>query len=160
MNCRLCRINLRFAAEHPEHVVRTEPEAIEPVDATPQAVSQRARGAVTRVVLGCLSLVVGAFGIVPLFAIGEGTGSGLAAYAALSLIFALLAFVVARIDPGAWWAYALLLCAPVALLSLSAPGSDYFAVAMLMIVITMAGGFCGASGRRVTPKPRDPSPSR
>jgi hypothetical protein len=148
MNCRHCRINLRFAVEHPEQIERTRLEATLRAEApTQQAVTQRATGILARIVLGALSLVVGLFAIVPLFVIGEGTGSGIGAYAVVALIFALLAFGLAKYDPGAWWAYALLICTPITLLSLSGPGADYILVAMLMIAITMAGAYFGHSLR-------------
>jgi hypothetical protein len=90
--------------------------------------------------------MVGLFGILPLFAIGEGTGSGVAAYVVVTLVFTLLAFGLSRYDPSAWWAYALLVCAPITLLSLSG-GGGYFMAAILMIAITLVGGYFGGSVR-------------
>jgi hypothetical protein len=160
MNCRHCRINLRFAVEHPEQIGSTKLEATQrEEDSTQQAVSQGATSILARVVLGALSLVVGIFAIVPLFVIGEGTGSGVAAYAVVSLIFALLAFGLAKSDPGAWWAYATLVCAPVTLLSLSSGGGDYFFLAIVMIAITMAGAYFGTRSPRMPQKPPDLPPS-
>jgi hypothetical protein len=154
MNCRHCRINLRFAVEYPEQIEGTKLETTQrEEDSTQQAVSHGATGILARVVLGALSLVVGIFAIVPLFVIGEGTGSGVAAYAVVSLIFALLAFGLAKSDPGAWWAYALLVCAPITLLSLSGPGADYILVAILMIAIAFAGALLGTRTTRLPPKP-------
>ena len=47
MNCRQCRINLRFAVEHPEQIERTKLEATQrEEDSTQQAVSQGATGAI------------------------------------------------------------------------------------------------------------------
>lgn len=145
MNCSHCRINLRFAIEHPDQIERARLEATG--GPSPQATSRGAPGLLARVFLGALSLIVGLFGILPLFFIGEGTGNGVAAYAAVTLIFTLLAFGLARYDPGVWWAYALLLCAPITLLSLSGGGA-YFMAAMLMIAITLVGGYFGGSVRR------------
>ncbi len=47
MNCRQCRINLRFALEHPEQIERTKLEATQPEeDSTRQGVSPGATGAI------------------------------------------------------------------------------------------------------------------
>jgi hypothetical protein len=160
MNCKHCRINLRFAVEHPEQIESTHLEATQrEEDSMQQAVSQRTTGTFVRVVLGVLSLVVGIFGIIPLFVIGEGTGSGVAAYAVVSLIFALLAFGLAKFDPGAWWAYATLVCAPLTLLSFSSGGGDYLFLAIVMIAITMAGAYFGTRSPRMPQKPQDLPPS-
>jgi hypothetical protein len=153
MNCKHCRINLRFAVDHPEQIESAKLEAARREEySTQQTVSQGAPSLVARVFLGVLSLVVGIFGIVPLFVIGEGTGSGVAAYAVISLIFALLAFGLAKSDPEAWWVYATLVCAPVTLLSLSSGAGGYFLAAIVMIAVTVAGGYSG------TRKPRRPKP--
>jgi hypothetical protein len=160
MNCRHCRINLRFAVDHPEQIGSTKLEAawLEE-DSTQQTVSQGATGILARVFLGALSLVVGIFAIVLLFVIGEGTGSGVAAYVVVSLIFAFLAFGLAKFDPKAWWLYATLACAPVTLLSLSSGAGGYFIAAILMIAITMAGGYLGTRNLRKPSKPPDLPPS-
>jgi hypothetical protein len=160
MNCRHCRINLQFAIEHPDQIESAKLEATQrEEDFTQQAVSQAAPGILARVVLGALSLVVGIFAIVPLFVIGEGTGSGIAAYAVVSLIFALLAFGLAKLDPKAWWVYATLVCAPVTLLSLSSGAGSYFFAAIVMIAITMVGGYSGSRNLRKPSEPPDLPPS-
>ena len=160
MNCKHCRINLRFAVDHPEQIESTKLEATQREDdSTQQTVSQAAPSLLARVFLGALSLVVGIFAIVLLFVIGEGTGSGVAAYAVISLIFALLAFGLAKFDPGAWWGYATLVCAPVTLLSLSSGSGDYFLAAVVMIAITMAGAYFGTRNLRMPQKPPDLPPS-
>jgi hypothetical protein len=145
MNCKHCRINLRFAVEHPEQFASTKLDASQQEeDTTQQTVSQGVNGIPARIFLGGLSLVIGVLGIVPLFIIGEGTGSGVLAYAVISLIFALLAFGLAKLDPKACWVYATLVCIPVTLLSLSSGSGDYFFAAVVMIVITMTGAYLGA----------------
>jgi hypothetical protein len=159
MNCRHCRINLRFAVEHPEQIARTKLEATQrEEDSTQQAVSQAAPSILARVALGALSLVIGIFAIVPLFVIGEGTGSGIAAYAVVSLVLALLTFGLAKFDPGAWWAYATLVCAPITLLSLSSGSGAYFFLAIVVIAITMAGAYFGTRRPRKPQKPQDLPP--
>jgi hypothetical protein len=151
MNCKHCRINLQFATEHPDQIESAKLEAtLREADSTQRAVTQRAADILARVGRGVLSVVVGMLAIVLLFVIGEGTGSGLAAYAVVSLIFALLAIGLAKSDPGAWWAYALLVCAPITLLSLSGPGGFYIVIVIPMIGITMAGAYLGHFLRRRT----------
>jgi hypothetical protein len=148
MNCKNCRINLQFALEHPEEIERLKLETTPRAETSTQpAVTQRATSILVRIVLGALSLVIGLLGIIPLFIIGEGTGSGIAAFAVLALIFALLAFGLASYDPGAWWVYALIFCTPITLLSLLGAGGGYILVTMLMLAITVAGGYFGYSLR-------------
>jgi hypothetical protein len=109
-------------------------------------------------VLGLLALVIGAFGFVLFFVVGEGTGSGIAAFAAVSLLFALLAMGLSRSDPQAWWAFALLICAPMTALSLSSGSPSYSLGAIAMIIVTMAGAYFGAKGQRRPPKAPDEPP--
>jgi ribosomal protein L40E len=143
-NCSHCRVNLRFAAEHPAEIERAKLEArLREERALEQAASRGPPSLLARVGLGALCLLVGAFAIIPLFIIGEGTGSGVLGYAVISLIFALVAFALARRDPGAWWAYALLLCAPITVLSVFAAAADYVVGAVLMIAIAIIGGYFG-----------------
>jgi hypothetical protein len=160
MNCKRCRINLRFAMEHPEQIERVKLEATQrEEDSTQQAISQGATSILARVGFGVLSLVVGIVAIVPFFVIGEGTGSGVAAYAVMSLIFALLAFGLAKFDPRAWWAYAILVCVPLTLLSFSSGGGDYIFGAIVMITITMAGAYSSTRSPRTPQKPSNLPPS-
>jgi membrane-bound ClpP family serine protease len=147
-NCKNCRINLQFALDHPDEIEKNKLETTPRAEVSTQpAVPQRTTSILVRIVLGALSLVIGLFGIVPLFIIGEGTSSGIAAFAVVALIFALLAFGLAKYDPGAWWVYALIICTPITLLSLSGAGGEYILVTMLMLAISMAGAYFGHSPR-------------
>lgn len=94
-----------------------------------------------RIALAFLALVIGGVGFVLLFLIGEGTGSGLLAYAADTLLFALAAFVFTRTQPAWWLAYALLLCGPVFLISIAGAGGGGGLLAVLMTAITVGVGF-------------------
>ncbi len=91
-----------------------------------------------RIGLGLLSLVVGAVGFVVLFAIGEGTGSGIAAYAADTLLFSLAAYGLSRLDALGRPFYALLMCAPVLLLSVGGADPAGGLAALMMTVVTLA----------------------
>jgi hypothetical protein len=156
MNCSHCRTNLRFALEHPEEIEAAKLEATCTDEASVQQTSPRSTiSALARLLLGTLSLVVGIVAIVPLFVIGEGTGSGIAAYAVISLIFALLAYGLGKVDPEAWWVYGSLLCAPVTVLSLSSGAGDYFLAAIVMIIITLAGAYVGTNSFRMPQEPLD-----
>jgi 4-amino-4-deoxy-L-arabinose transferase-like glycosyltransferase len=145
VNCKNCGINLQFALEHPEEIEKNKLEGTTRSEvSTPPASTQQATSVAVRIALGALALIIGLFGIVPLFIVGEGSGNGILAFAVVALIFALLAFGFASLDPGAWWAYALIICLPITLLSLSG-GVEYFLVTMLMLAITLAGAYFGQS---------------
>jgi hypothetical protein len=157
MNCSDCRINLRFALDHPEEIQATKLDATwrEGELSAQYVYSRRRASTLARVLLGLLSLVIGTVAIVPLFVIGEGTGSGIAAYAVVSLTFAILAYLLAKADPEAWWAHAILVCAPLTVLSLSSGAGDYFLAAIVMISVTMAGAYFGANSFRMPQEPPD-----
>jgi hypothetical protein len=116
------------------------------------------RGLIQRVVLGLLALAIGAFAIVPFSYVGQGTNSFIATFAAVSLPFALLAMGLSRSDPQAWWAFALLICAPITAMSLDIGLPDYSLGAIAMIIVTMVGAYFGAKGQRRPPKAPDEPP--
>lgn len=93
---------------------------------------------IKRIGLGLLALLTGAIGFVVLFAIGEGTGSGLAAYAADTLLFCLVTYGLSRIDFGGRIWYAALMCAPVLLLSVGGADPAGGLLSLLMTAITLA----------------------
>jgi hypothetical protein len=157
MNCSHCRINLRFALDHPEEIQAAKLDATWPEgeSSAQHASPGRRASTLARVILGLLSLVIGTVAIIPLFVIGEGTGSGIAAYAIASLTFAILAYGLSKADPEAWWAYATLVCGPLTLLSLSSGAADYFLAAIVMISITMAGAYFGTKSFRMPQPPPD-----
>jgi hypothetical protein len=99
-----------------------------------------------RILRGVLMLIIGTVGIVPLFVVGEGTGSGFAAYAAVTVLFAVFAYVFGRSDPRAALLCGALICAPVFLLSIMGPDSGGAGLAMLMVVVTV--GVAAAGARR------------
>ncbi len=103
-----------------------------------------------RIVLGLVALFVGAIGFVLLFSIGEATNSGLAAYAVDTLLFSLAAFGLSRLDfDGRLW-YALLMCAPVLLLSVGGPDAGGRWGALLMTIITLAVAVLSPQRARTT----------
>ena len=94
--------------------------------------------AARRIGLGMLALISGAVGIVILFMIGEGTGSGLLAYAVDTLLFAAAAYGLSRVDHPGRIAYAALLCAPVLLLSVAGADKGGALLSLLMTALTIA----------------------
>ncbi len=111
-----------------------------------------------RIALAFLALVIGAVGFFLLFLIGEGTGSGILAYAADTLIFALATYVFSRQDPGGWLIYALLTCAPVLVLSVGGASSGEGALAVLMTAVTVGVGFVArANATQEMPAPPENS---
>ncbi len=99
----------------------------------------------TRILFAIGALLIGALGIVPLFSIGEGTGSGILAYAADTLIFGLVAYGLSWVDRGVPPLYAVMVCLPVLLLSMGGAGSGEAFLALLMTAIC-AGAAYLASG--------------
>ncbi len=93
---------------------------------------------IRRIGIGLLALGVGAAGFVLLFVIGEGTNSGLLAYAAATLLFSLTAYGFSRVDFGGRIWYAVLMCAPVLLLSVGGADASGGLLALLMAAITLA----------------------
>ncbi len=91
-----------------------------------------------RILLVLLALFVGVIGFFILFAIGEGTGSGVAAYAADTLLFSLSAYGLSRLDPLGRPFYAILMCAPVLLLSIGGADPAGGLLSLVMTAITLA----------------------
>lgn len=91
-----------------------------------------------RIGLGLLALLLGAAGFIVLFAVGEGSGSGLLAYAVDTALFALAAYGLSRLDHDGRLLYAVLMCAPVLLLSVGGADSGGALLSILMTAITIA----------------------
>lgn len=91
-----------------------------------------------RIGLGLLALLIGVIGFVVLFAIGEGSGNGLLAYAADTVLFALAAYGLSRLDHEGRIIYAVLMCAPVLLLSVGGADASGAFMSLLMTAITIA----------------------
>ena len=92
---------------------------------------------VKRIAFSLLAIVVGVLGIGVLIGVGEGTGSGVAAYAADAVLFGVTAYTLARVDPAGGVLYAVLLCAPVLVISLMGPDSGGAGLALLMTAVTV-----------------------
>lgn len=140
-NCKNCRINLRFALEHPEQIGGANPERISQA-ASPEG----ARSSLTIVgvvVMSILSLVIGLFGIAVLIGVGEGTNNAIYAFLAVSIPFALLAGFFSWLLPEAQWAVALVMPAPVA--SLCQMGASMGGIYLLGMIWTVACTIAGAS---------------
>lgn len=102
------------------------------------------------IALTIVALVIGAFGILVFFGVGEGLNNGIAAFAAVSFPFALLAGFLAWLSPRAQWPVAGAMVAPVTLLCLvgGGMGAIYLLGAMWTIFCTVGGAALGAHLRR------------
>jgi hypothetical protein len=109
-----------------------------------------------RITLGLGSLLLGALAIFPLFGIGEGTGSGILAFAIIAVALGLVAFFLSRIDPKGGPIFALILCAPVAFLCFSSAGGDYVLAALAVILVAQLGARLGAR-RPARPQQQPPA---
>ncbi len=105
-----------------------------------------------RILFALGALFIGAFGILPLFGIGEGTGSGILAYAVDTLIFGLVAYGLSRVDPGVPPLYAVMVCLPVLLLSLGGAGSGEAFLSLLMTAICVGVAYLASGSKAVTPE--------
>ena len=105
-------------------------------------------GAVIAVTI--VALVIGLFGIVVLIGVGEALNNGLAAFAAVSFPFALLAGLLSWLVPRARWAIAVAMSAPITLLCIAGAsmGAIYLPGAMWTIFITGAGAYVGGRMKR------------
>ncbi len=106
-----------------------------------------------------LALVLGLLGIVVLIGVGEASNNALAAFAAVSLPFALLAGLFSWLVVRARWAIAVALAAPVVVICLLSArmGSVYVPGALWTAFCCLAGAYAGgrlkASRRAVPPGP-------
>jgi hypothetical protein len=102
------------------------------------------------IALTVLSLIVGVVGIGVFIGVGEGYSNAIAAFAAVSIPFALLAGFFTWLSPRAQWPVVIALDAPVTLLCLAGAGMGavYLLGAMWTIACTAGGAFLGAYLRR------------
>jgi len=102
------------------------------------------------IALTLVALVIGAFGILVFIGVGEGLNKGIAAFAAASFPFALLAGFLSWLLPRAQWPVAVAMAAPVTLICLSGAGMGaiYVTGAMWTIFCTAGGAALGAQLRR------------
>ena len=92
-----------------------------------------------------LALVLGLAGIAVLIGVGEATNNGVVAFAAVSLPYALLAAIFSWFVPRAWWAIAVALAAPVAIICFMSAGMGSFYVpgAIWTVLCCLAGAYGG-----------------
>ena len=102
-------------------------------------------GIVLGIGLTILAFIIGSFGIVVLIGVGEAANNTIAAFAAVSFPFALLAGFFAWIAPRARWAIAVALVVPITILSLMGAWSSAFMIpgALWTIGLTCAGAYLG-----------------
>ena len=105
-------------------------------------------GAVIAVTI--VALVIGLLGIVVLIGVGEALNNGIAAFAAVSLPFALLAGLLSWLVPRAQWAITVAMSAPITLLCMAGAsmGTIYLPGAMWTILLTGAGAYTGGRLKR------------
>ncbi len=105
-------------------------------------------GTASNIALTILAFIIGLFGIAVFIGVGEAANNAIAAFAAVSLPFALLAGVLSWIAPRARWAIAIALSAPVTILCLmsASMGTFYVPGAAWTVFITCVGANLG--GRR------------
>ena len=113
------------------------------------------------IALTIVALAIGLLGIVVLIGVGEALNNGIAAFAAVSLPFALLAGLLSWLVPRAQWAIVVAMSAPITLLCMAGAsmGAIYLPGAMWTILITGTGAYIGGRLKRSRPSaPRVPPP--
>jgi hypothetical protein len=102
------------------------------------------------IALTIVALVIGVFGIVVFIGVGEGLNNAIAAFAAVSVPFALLAGFFSWLSPRAQWPVAVAMSAPVTLLCLvgASMGAIYLPGAIWTVSCTAAGAYAGARLKR------------
>jgi hypothetical protein len=96
--------------------------------------------------LTALALVIGLFGIAVLMGVGEGANNAIAAFAAVSFPFAVLAGIFSWIAPQARWPIAAAMSGPVAVICLvgSWSGGIMLLGALVTVALTCGGAYSGA----------------
>ena len=102
------------------------------------------------IALTAVALVIGVFGIVIFIVVGEALNNGLAAFAAVSLPFAVLAGFFSWLSPRAQWPVAAAMSAPVTILCIggASMGTIYLPGAIWTVLCTAAGASGGARLKR------------
>jgi len=113
------------------------------------------------ILLTALSLLIGLFGIAVLIGVGEAANNTIAAFAAVSFPFALLAALFSWITPRARWPVAAAMCAPVATIALLGSWSSSYLIpgALWTVAIAFAGAYVGARIRASRSSSQAPPPS-
>ena len=111
--------------------------------------------------LTVVALLIGLLGIVVFIGVGEALNNAIAAFAAVSLPFALVAGFLAWFSPRAQWPVALAISVPVALLCvLGAPmGAIYLPGGIWTVLCAVGGAYIGARLGRARMKGTDVPPS-
>jgi len=111
------------------------------------------------IALTILAFFIGLFGIAILIGVGEAANNTIAAFAAVSFPFALLAGFLSWFAPRARWAIGMAISAPVAFISIAGAWSSIFLIpgAIWTVALTCAGAYLGGrlrlsrSGTQRTP---------
>jgi hypothetical protein len=106
------------------------------------------------IALTLVALIVGAFGIAIFIGVGEASNNAIAAFAAVSFPFALLAGFLSWLSPRAQWPVAVAMATPVTLLCMigAQMGSIYLPGAIWTAFCTIAGARMGARLKHNTPE--------
>jgi len=118
-------------------------------------------GFVVGILLTALSLLIGVLGIAVLIGVGEAANNTIAAFAAVSFPFALLAGLFSWITPPARWPVAAAMCAPVAVIALVGSWSSSYLLpgALWTVALTFAGAYAGGRFRTSRSSSQEPPPS-
>jgi len=110
--------------------------------------------------LTVVALLIGTLGIVVFIGVGEALNNAIAAFAAVSLPFALVAGFLAWLSPRAQWPVAVAISAPVALLCIvGAPmGAIYLPGGIWTVLSAVGGAYVGARWGRSRAKGSDLPP--
>ncbi len=110
---------------------------------------QNTTGRAAGIAVTILALLIGIFGVAALIAVGEAANNTIAAFAAISFPFAVLAAIFSWIAPRARWAIAVAMFGPVAAISVLGSWSSRFLIpgAIWTAGLTCAGAYLGARGR-------------
>lgn len=121
----------------------------------------RKTGLLLGIVLTVLALVIGLFGIAVLIGVGEAANNVIAAFAAVSFPFALLAGLFSWIAPSARWPIAAAMCAPIAVISLLGSWSSAYLLpgALWTAGLTCAGAYAGGRLRTSRSEAQAPPPA-
>jgi hypothetical protein len=92
-----------------------------------------------------LAFLIGIPGIFLLIGIGEAANNALVPFLVLAVAFALLAGFLAWVAPRAWWAIALAMSAPVAVIALlgSWSGSALLLGGIFIVAVTLGAAYLG-----------------
>jgi len=103
-----------------------------------------------QVAITALPLVIGLAGIAVLIGVGEALNNAIAAFAAVSLPFALLAGIFSWLVPRARWVVAVALAAPIVIICVMSArmGSLYVPGALWTMLCCLAGAYAGGQLKR------------